>query len=79
MSEKKFDAEALARKPFGEQARNLADATKKAIRDGTSLLDLIMPNGKPMRDCTGHEMGEFGQMLLRESERKKKEEAATKK
>ena len=29
------------------------------------LLDMIMPNGKAMCDCTGAEMGEFGQQMSR--------------
>jgi hypothetical protein len=30
-----------------------------------NLLDLIMPNGKKMRDCTGNEIEEFGRLLER--------------
>jgi hypothetical protein len=33
------------------------------------LLDLVMPNGRRMRDCTGEEMRVFGEMLTREAER----------
>jgi hypothetical protein len=29
------------------------------------VLDLIMPNGKRMRDCTGTEMKRFGDLFLR--------------
>jgi hypothetical protein len=33
------------------------------------LLDLVMPNGKKLRDCTGNECGEFGGWLLKIKER----------
>jgi hypothetical protein len=29
------------------------------------VLDLIMPNGKRVRDCTGAEMKKFGDLLLK--------------
>jgi hypothetical protein len=29
------------------------------------VLDLIMPNGKRMRDCTGADMKKFGDLLLK--------------
>jgi hypothetical protein len=29
------------------------------------LLDMIMPNGKALCDCTGVEMGEFGRQMSR--------------
>jgi hypothetical protein len=32
------------------------------------VLDLIMPNGKRMRDCTGADMKKFGDLLLKRSE-----------
>jgi hypothetical protein len=32
------------------------------------VLDLIMPNGKRVRDCTGAEMKEFGDLLLKRGE-----------
>jgi hypothetical protein len=32
------------------------------------VLDLIMPNGKRVRDCTGDEMKKFGDLLLKRGE-----------
>jgi hypothetical protein len=32
------------------------------------VLDLIMPNGKRMRDCTGADMKKFGDLLLKRGE-----------
>jgi hypothetical protein len=32
------------------------------------VLDLIMPNGKRVRDCTGAEMKKFGDLLLKRGE-----------
>jgi hypothetical protein len=32
------------------------------------VLDLIMPNGKRMRDCTGADMKKFGDLLLKRRE-----------
>ena len=33
------------------------------------LLNLLMPNGKPMRDCTGMEMGGFGRAYTKIAEK----------
>lgn len=33
------------------------------------MLDLTMPNGKPMKDCTGAEMGRFGNRYQRIAEK----------
>ena len=32
------------------------------------VLDLIMPNGQRVRDCTGAEMKKFGDLLLKRGE-----------
>jgi hypothetical protein len=32
------------------------------------VLDLIMPNGKRMRDCTGADLKKFGDLLLKRGE-----------
>lgn len=44
---------------------------KQRVKDGT-LLDLVMMNGKRLRDCTGHEVGEEAKRM------KKLHEIATK-
>jgi hypothetical protein len=43
---------------------------KEEVNAGTDIepivaLDLIMPNGKRMRDCTAAEMKRFGDFLIR--------------
>ena len=44
--------------------------TKEEVKAGADIepivvLDLIMPNGKRMRDCTGGDMKKFGDLLLK--------------
>jgi hypothetical protein len=51
----------------------MPDKTKEEVKAGTDIepivvLDLIMPNGKRMRDCTGAEMEQFGNLLLKRGE-----------
>ena len=36
------------------------EALKDSIKQSIELLALTMPNGKPMRECTGREMATFG-------------------
>jgi hypothetical protein len=55
----------------------MPDKTKEEVKAGTDIepivvLDLIMPNGKRMRDCTGAEMKRFGEFLLKQAEQSKK-------
>jgi hypothetical protein len=55
----------------------MPDQTKEEVKAGTDIepivvLDLIMPNGKRMRDCTGAEMKRFGEFLLKRAEQFKK-------
>jgi hypothetical protein len=49
----------------------------KAVNAGPDIepvvvLDLIMPNGKRMRDCTAAEMKKFGDVLLKRVQQFKK-------
>jgi hypothetical protein len=51
----------------------MRDQTKEEVKAGTDIepivvLDLIMPNGKRMRDCTGADMKKFGEFLLKRGE-----------
>jgi hypothetical protein len=53
------------------------DKPKEEVKVGTDIepivaLDLIMPNGRRMRDCTGAEMKRFGDVLLKRAEQFKK-------
>jgi hypothetical protein len=41
----------------------LLERMKAAETAGASLLDLITPNGKKVRDCTGAEIEEVGKQL----------------
>src|SRR6202008_3448228 len=55
----------------------MPDKTKEEFKAGAEIepivvLDLIMPNGKRMRDCTGAEMKRFGDFLLKRAEQFKK-------
>jgi hypothetical protein len=55
----------------------MPDNTKEEVKAGTDIkpivvLDLIMPNGKRMRDCTVAEMKRFGDFLLKRAEQFKK-------
>ena len=48
----------------------MSDKTREEVKAGADIepivvLDLIMPNGKRMRDCTGAEMKRFGDFLLK--------------
>jgi hypothetical protein len=38
---------------------------KYYIAEGKPLLDMIMPNGKPLRDCTGTYIGKLGRDLAK--------------
>lgn len=53
---------ALKRKPrkrkYGKPSRAKMRRVKAEMR--ARLLDLLMPNGKPLRDCTGTECEQFG-------------------
>jgi hypothetical protein len=51
----------------------MPDKTKEEVKAGTDIepivvLDLIMPNGKRMRDCAGADMKKFGDLLLKRGE-----------
>ena len=51
----------------------MPDKTKEEVKAGTDIepivvLDLIMPNGKRMRDCTDADMRKFGDLLLKRGE-----------
>jgi len=55
----------------------MPDNTKEEVKAGTDIkpivvLDLIMPNGKRMRDCTVADMKRFGDFLLKRAEQFKK-------
>ena len=78
MSEARHVASAQERAERAARVAEKVESVKHQIMNQIALLQ-IMPNGKPMRDCTGDELVEFGERLLREGKRKKKEEAATKK
>jgi soluble cytochrome b562 len=41
----------------------------ESIKAQIVMLDLTMPNGKPMRDCTGAEMAKFGNRFQKLAER----------
>lgn len=52
-----------------ERRRESAERTQKAVADlkvrirAVVMLDLVMPNGKMLRHCTGAEMAKFGGMF----------------
>jgi hypothetical protein len=51
----------------------MPDKMNEEIKAGTNIepivvLDLIMPNGKRMRDCTRVEMKRFGDFLLKRAQ-----------
>ena len=55
----------------------MPDKMKEEVKAGTNIepvvvLDLIMPNGKRMRDCTRAEMKRFGDFLLKRAQQFKK-------
>ena len=55
----------------------MPDRMKDEINTGTDIepivvLDLIMPNGKRMRDCTAAEVKRFGDFLLKRAQQLKK-------
>jgi hypothetical protein len=55
----------------------MPDRMKEEVNAGTDIepivvLDLIMPNGKRMRDCTAAEMKRFGDFLLKRAQQFKK-------
>ena len=54
----------------GQVYLELAAEIKRRAKLELPLLDMIMPNGKAMCDCTGSEMGEFGQQMRRMGKRK---------
>ena len=45
-----------------KHAAELTERMKAAARDG-SLLDLTMPNGKKLRDCTGGYVRQMGEAM----------------
>jgi hypothetical protein len=51
----------------------MPDKMEQEVKAGTDIepivvLDLIMPNGKRMRDCTAAEMKRFGEFLLKRAQ-----------
>jgi hypothetical protein len=54
-----------------ERARAKAQQSEEVerIKGQIMLLNLTMPNGKPMRDCTGAEMAKFGNRYQRIAEK----------
>jgi hypothetical protein len=46
-------------------ARNAVRQFVEEIKSNIVLLDLTMPNGRPMKDCTGAEMAKFGNRYQR--------------
>jgi hypothetical protein len=55
----------------------MPDRMKEEINASTDIepivvLDLIMPNGKRIRDCTAAEMKRFGDFLLKRAQQFKK-------
>lgn len=55
----------------------MSDKTIEEVDAGADIepivvLDLIMPNGKRIRDCTEAEMKRFGDFLLKRAEQFKK-------
>lgn len=44
-----------------QSADKIRAAVKKKIKEGAkiALLEMMMPNGKPLKDCTGHECREL--------------------
>jgi hypothetical protein len=52
-------------KRIGEQTAALREGLNKAVETRVKivLLDMVMPNGKPLRGCTGKECGEFARTI----------------
>jgi len=55
----------------------MTDKMEEEVKAGTDIepivvLDLIMLNGKRMRDCTAAEMKRFGDILLKRAQQFKK-------
>ena len=48
-----------------EQASDLIAQLKAAIEGRQPILDIVMPNGKKMIDCTGQYVGEVSKALHR--------------
>jgi hypothetical protein len=71
-------AERLNRRSAPPERKALERAATAAIVDATArkvlLLNLVMPNGKPMRDCTGTEMASFSHAYRRIAARVRPEE-----
>ena len=60
-----------------EGEESMPDRMKEEVNAGTDIepivvLDLIMPNGKRMRDCTVAEMKRFGDFLVKRAQQLKK-------
>lgn len=51
------------------QAKQQQEDMVESIKAQIMLLDLTMPNGKPMKDCTGAEMSKFGNRYQRIAEK----------
>lgn len=51
------------------QVRERGNELVASIKAQLIILDLVMPNGKTMRDCTGTEMAKFGNRYHRIAER----------
>ncbi len=51
------------------EARQRQEQLVESIKAQIVLLDLTMPNGKSMRDCTGAEMAKFGNRYQRIAEK----------
>ena len=67
-----FDARLQLRTPSPEhKAREKAEVrtAAAAVAAQVVLLALVMPNGRPMRSCTGEEMSKFGKAYERIAER----------
>ena len=60
--------QAAKKKRNGCKDRSRIEEAAKAIVRQIVMLDLMMPNGKPMRDCTGSEMAQFGTRFKRIAE-----------
>jgi hypothetical protein len=54
------------------QRKNVQAASRAVVENIKAqimMLDLMMPNGKPMRDCTGSDMATFGNRFQKIAER----------
>jgi hypothetical protein len=63
-SKAKHDEEREAR---DEAISELADSVAEEIK--ARILDFVMPNNKPLRDCTGSEVAGFGRGFIKIAEK----------